>query len=49
MVLVLENNGDRETLALLGLLASKKLLLADPQVSPFEKESLEEEVRMLPL
>ena len=48
LVLELENKGDRERLALLGLLASKKLLLAVPQLSPLEKESLEEEVRMLP-
>ena len=47
-VLELENKGDRETLVLLGLLASKKLLIAVLQLSPFEKE-LPEEVRMLPL
>ena len=47
--LELENKGDRETLTLLGLLASKKLLLAVPQLSPLEKELLEEEVRMLPV
>ena len=48
-LLVLENKGERERLTLLGLLASKKSLLAVPQLSPLEKESLEEEVRMLPL
>ena len=48
LVLALENKGERERLTLLGLLASKKLLLAVPQLSPLEKESLEEEVRMLP-
>ena len=49
LVLELENMGDSERLALLGLLASKKLLIAVPQLSPLEKESLEEEVRMLPV
>ena len=49
LVFELENKGDRERLALLGLLALKKLLLAVLQLSPLEKESLEEEVRTLPL